>query len=113
MDLFIGFFDNLEANGYILDNYDDIHTEGENLFCFTYDWRKNNTYNAQLLSDFIDSVMNWTGAARVNLIGHSMGGIVSKTCISIFDKSRIDKIVGYNNWTIEKNRVVIGPPPLY
>jgi len=113
MDLFIGFFDNLEANGYILDNYDDIHTEGENLFCFTYDWRKNNRYNAQLLSDFIDSVMNWTGAARVNLIGHSMGGIVSKTCISIFDKSRIDKIVGYNNWTIEKNRVVIGPPPLY
>jgi len=93
MDLFIGFFDNLEANGYILDNYDDTHTEGENLFCFTYDWRKNNTYNAELLSGFIDSVMNWTGAARVNLIGHSMGGVVSKTCISNFDKSRIDKMV--------------------
>jgi hypothetical protein len=40
MDLFIGFFDNLEANGYILDNYDDNHNEGENLYCFTYDWRK-------------------------------------------------------------------------
>jgi pimeloyl-ACP methyl ester carboxylesterase len=93
MDLFKGFFNNLEANGYILDNYDDIHNQGENLFCFTYDWRKNNTYNAQLLSNFIDSVKAWTGADRVNLIGHSMGGIVSKKCISIFDKSRIDKMV--------------------
>jgi pimeloyl-ACP methyl ester carboxylesterase len=93
MDLFKGFFDNLEANGYTLDNYDDVHNEGENLFCFTYDWRKNNTNNAELLSAFIDSVMTWTGAASVNLIGHSMGGIVSKQCINLFDKSRIDKMV--------------------
>jgi len=93
MDLFIGFFDNLEANGYILDDYDDVHNEGENLFCSTYDWRKNNTYNAELLSDFIDSVLTWTGADKVNLVGHSMGGIVSKQCINLFDKSRIDKMV--------------------
>ena len=93
MDLFIGFFDNLEANGYILDDYDDVHSEGENLFCSTYDWRKNNTYNAELLSAFIDSVLSWTGAAKVNLVGHSMGGIVSKECIRLFDKSRIDKMV--------------------
>jgi len=93
LNLFKGFFDNLEANGYILDNYNDVHNEGENLFCFPYDWRKNNTYNAELLSDFIDSVINWTGAEEVNLVGHSMGGIVSKQCINLFDKSRIDKMV--------------------
>jgi len=93
LDLFKGFFDNLEANGYILDDYEDNHNEGENLFCFTYDWRKNNTYNAELLSDFIDSVLNWTGAASVNLVGHSMGGIVSKQCINLFDKSRINKML--------------------
>ncbi|MEB2298005.1 MAG: hypothetical protein OZ930_15905, partial [Ignavibacteria bacterium] len=28
MDLFKGFFDNMEANGYLLDDYDDIHNEG-------------------------------------------------------------------------------------
>ena len=93
LNLFVGFFDNLEANGYVLDNYDDVHNEGENLFCFTYDWRKNNTYSAELLSDFIDSVRNWTDASKVNLIGHSLGGIVSKQCINLFDKSRIDKLV--------------------
>jgi len=93
MDLFKGFFDNMEANGYLLDDYDDDHNEGENLFCFTYDWRKNNLTSAELLSNFIDSVLIWTGAVQVNLVGHSMGGIVSKTCIQNFDKSRIDKIV--------------------
>ncbi|MBV6421661.1 MAG: hypothetical protein DAHOPDDO_02942 [Ignavibacteriaceae bacterium] len=93
MDLFKGFFDNMEANGYLLDDYDDIHNEGENLFCFTYDWRKNNLTNAELLSFFIDSVRNWTGANQVNLVGHSMGGIVSKTCIKNFDKSRIKNMV--------------------
>ncbi|MFZ2865360.1 MAG: T9SS type A sorting domain-containing protein [Ignavibacteriaceae bacterium] len=93
MDLFKGFFDNMEAHGYILDDYDDNHNEGENLFCFTYDWRKNNFTNAELLSFFIDSVRNWTGNNQVNLVGHSMGGIVSKTCINNFDKSRIKNIV--------------------
>ncbi len=93
MDLFKGFFDNMEANGYLLDDYDDVHNEGENLFCFTYDWRKNNIPSAELLSHFIDSVRVWTSSAKVNLIGHSMGGTVSKTCINLFDKSRIDKMV--------------------
>jgi len=93
MDLFKGFFDNMEANGYLLDDYDDNHNEGENLFCFTYDWRKNNITNAELLSLFIDSVRNWTGNNQVNLVGHSMGGIVSKTCINNFDKSRIKNVV--------------------
>jgi hypothetical protein len=35
LDLFKGFFDNMEANGYILDDNDDDFDEGENLFCFS------------------------------------------------------------------------------
>ncbi len=93
MDLFKGFFDNMESAGYILDNYDDNHNEGENLFCFTYDWRKFNIYNALLLSGFIDSVLSWTGTSSVSLVAHSMGGIISKTCIKLFDNSRINKII--------------------
>jgi len=93
LNLFKGFFDNMETNGYILDDNDDDFSEGENLFCFSYDWRKDNAYNAELLSEFIDSVMNWTGSDKVNLVGHSMGGIVAKTFIKLFDKSRIEKLV--------------------
>jgi len=93
LDLFKGFFDNMEANGYILEDNDNNFNEGENLFCFTYDWRKNNAYNAELLSEFIDSVLNWTGSNQVNLVGHSMGGIVAKTFVKLFDKSRVKKLV--------------------
>ena len=93
MDVYKNFFDKLKQNGYVLDNYDDNHSEGENLFCFTYDWRKNNTTNAQLLSEFINNVKIWTGSTKVNIIAHSMGGLISKKCIGIFDKSRIDKII--------------------
>jgi pimeloyl-ACP methyl ester carboxylesterase len=93
LDLFKGFFDNLQANGYILDDNDDDFTEGENLFCFSYDWRKDNAYNAELLSEFIDSVLSWTGSDKVNLVGHSMGGVVAKTFIKLFDNSRVEKMV--------------------
>lgn len=93
MNLFKGFFDNLEKNVYVLDDYDDNHEEKENLFCFTYDWRKDNAASAKLLSQYIDSVKAWTGSAKVNLVGHSMGGIVAKSLINTFDKSRIDKMV--------------------
>ncbi|MCW9066705.1 MAG: alpha/beta fold hydrolase, partial [Ignavibacteriaceae bacterium] len=93
LELFKGFFDNMEANGYILDDNDNDFNEGENLFCFSYDWRKDNAYNAELLSDFIDSVMSWTGADQVNIVGHSMGGIVAKTFVKLFDESRVKKLV--------------------
>jgi pimeloyl-ACP methyl ester carboxylesterase len=93
LDLFKGFFDNMEANGYVLDDSDNDFSEGENLFCFSYDWRKDNAYNAELLSEFIDSVISWTGSEKINLVGHSMGGIVAKTFIRLFDKSKIEKLV--------------------
>lgn len=93
LELFEGFFDNMEANGYVLDDNDNDFNEGENLFCFSYDWRKDNAYNAELLSEFIDSVINWTSSDQVNLVGHSMGGIVAKTFIKLFDESRVKKLV--------------------
>ncbi len=53
---------------YVLDNFDNNHNEGENLFIFTYDWRMNNSFIAESLNVFIDSVKSWTGANQVNLI---------------------------------------------
>ena len=108
LDLFKGFFDNMEANGYILDDNDNDFSEGENLFCFTYDWRKDNTYNAALLSEFIDSVISWTGKDKVNLVAHSMGGIVAKTFIKLFDKSRIEKLVFIGTPHLGAPEVLVG-----
>lgn len=38
--------------------------------------------NAQALSDYVEEVMNATGSDRVDLVGHSMGGLISRWYIS-------------------------------
>lgn len=92
--IYKSFFEGLISGGnYILDDGDDNTQLGENLFCFVYDWRKSITYNAGKLSDFIDFVLSSTGSSRVNLIAHSMGGLVAKQCIKEYSWGRIKKLI--------------------
>lgn len=49
------------------------YRERETLFVFTYDWRRSNIESAQALSGFIAEI----GAPKVDIIAHSMGGLVS------------------------------------
>ena len=62
----------LENNGY---------REGDTLFVFPYDWRLNITTNALLLKQKIDDVRQ---NGKVDIIAHSMGGLVSKLYIRGF-----------------------------
>jgi hypothetical protein len=63
------------------------------LFCFTYDWRKSLSWNGENLSAFIDLVLQSTNSTKVNIVAHSMGGLVTKSCVKDFDTARINKIV--------------------
>ncbi|MBI4391460.1 MAG: hypothetical protein HY575_06205 [candidate division NC10 bacterium] len=47
-----------------------------NLYVWYYDWRRDNVESACLLADLVESVRAATGARKVLLVGHSMGGIV-------------------------------------
>ena len=51
------------------------------LFVFAYDWRLDNAQNAQLLADFIGCVRKFYPNTKVNLIAHSMGGLLSRRYI--------------------------------
>ncbi len=96
LDSYEGILNYLVTNhSYKLDNMDNSFDEGENLFCFVYDWRKDNAFNAQLLRYFVLDVLRWTKKIRVNIIAHSMGGLVAKSLIQSnnFNKSKIDKII--------------------
>ncbi|MFA4937343.1 MAG: alpha/beta hydrolase [Patescibacteria group bacterium] len=87
-------FDSLTTNyDYKLDNFDIDHTEGENLFIFPYDWRKSIKWNGEQLSYFIDSVNTWSKANQVNIVAHSMGGLIAKECVRSYDKNRINQII--------------------
>lgn len=65
-----------------LDTYRELcaaaaETAGENnVFFFGYDWRLDNEENGKMLKAYIESVCKARGVDRVNVVAHSMGGIV-------------------------------------
>ncbi|HWI63599.1 MAG TPA: hypothetical protein VNT75_17330 [Symbiobacteriaceae bacterium] len=68
-DIYSPFLDALESEGYV---------EGRDLFLFPYDWRQNLTASADQLGRRVDEVLNKTGAGKVVLLSHSMGGLISR-----------------------------------
>jgi hypothetical protein len=92
---YAGLVDSLQLDGYNLDRYDTKNMQAVDLFVFAYDWRLSCQVNGTLLKAFIAKVRDWTKADKVNIIAHSLGGLVAKSCISIqsFDKSQIDKLI--------------------
>lgn len=73
----------------ILHTYDDLiatldinyYTPDVDLFTFPYDWRKSNVDTAVLLKQKIDEVKAICQCAKVDLVAHSMGGLVARQYI--------------------------------
>ncbi|TSC84863.1 MAG: PGAP1 family protein [Parcubacteria group bacterium Gr01-1014_13] len=61
--------DTLAANGY---------TKGVDLFSFPYNWRQSNILTAFQLHQKIDEVKAVCNCDKVDLVGHSMGGLVAR-----------------------------------
>ena len=61
------------------------------IYQFSYDWRKTNTLTCKKLDSFIKS-MNHDGKVKVDIVAHSMGGIVSAHYLREHDK-RVEKYV--------------------
>ena len=91
-DFFTGLIEELKQNGY---------EEGENLFVFPYDWRLDLNWTAasipysgfNSLKDKIEQVKQQTGAQKVNIIAHSMGGLVAKNYIKHYGSGSVDKFI--------------------
>ncbi len=64
--------DTLKANGY---------TAGQNLFTMPYDWRQSNVLTALELRDKIREVEAICSCQKVDLVAHSMGGLVARQYI--------------------------------
>jgi pimeloyl-ACP methyl ester carboxylesterase len=52
-----------------------------NLFVFAYDWRKSNIENAALLKSYVGCVQKFYPDSRVNILTHSMGGLMARRYI--------------------------------
>ncbi|MDD5071406.1 MAG: LamG domain-containing protein [Patescibacteria group bacterium] len=70
----------------ILHTYDNLwealklagYEEGKNLFAFPYEWRQDNVLSAYQLKQKIDEVKGICNCDKVDIIGHSMGGLVAR-----------------------------------
>lgn len=61
---------------------------------FPYDWRIDNDLNAELLHDKIDSTLQKYNADKVDIVAHSMGGLVSKAYLGKYgSENKVRKLV--------------------
>lgn len=73
----------------ITHSYDDLfssfknngYESGVNLFDFPYDWRNNNATTARQLQSRIEGIISGTKVSRVDVVAHSMGGLVARAYV--------------------------------
>ncbi|MFJ4692961.1 esterase/lipase family protein [Streptomyces sp. NPDC088766] len=76
---------------------------GSDLFAYEYNSYGNNITNAQGLAAFVDDVKARTGASKVAIVNHSMGGLVSQYYLKVLggntSVSHLASIAGANHGT--------------
>ncbi|MCZ9336926.1 lipase [Streptomyces sp. TRM76130] len=74
-----------------------------NLFAYEYDSYGNNVTNAQGLASYVNTVKARTGASKVAIVNHSMGGLVSQYYLKVLgghsNVSHLASIAGANHGT--------------
>jgi len=81
-------FKSLEED--LLNNDYEINSD---LFYLPYDWRLNLDNSKDILNAKIEEIKSQTGATKVNIIAHSMGGLLTKDYINSYGKDGIDKLI--------------------
>jgi outer membrane protein assembly factor BamB len=66
------------------------YTMGQDLFVFPYDWRRDIITTKPLLDQKIEEIKAHTGKSQVDIIAHSMGGLVARYYIS--DSSKLPNV---------------------
>jgi len=67
------------------------YTLGENLFVWNYDWRKPLSQIALNLDQFIQSEPALDSSEKIDLVGHSLGGLVARTWVQSYDNGEEKK----------------------
>lgn len=83
VDIFSGLINAFKGKGYV---------EGTDLFVFPYDWRLSNTTNQALLKDMVAAALKKSGKTKVDVIAHSMGGLLVKDYIAENPTAPIDHL---------------------
>ncbi len=93
----------MAENEQALASFGDIAEEGlvktacdkigsENVYYFTYDWRRSAKELASDLNTFIKSVTKASGAKKVNIVAVSMGGMVTTSYLYQYGAGKVDNL---------------------
>lgn len=63
------------------------------LFIFPYDWRLDNTIQVAALARLVDGVLRRTGSPKVNILTHSMGGLIARAYVNTLANGKVDTLV--------------------
>ncbi len=66
---------------------------GRHLWYFPYDWRLDNAEHLALLDALVEKVLRETGKTKVNLVTHSMGGLVAKGYVHGIGAHKVSKLI--------------------
>lgn len=70
------------------------YTSDENIYFFQTDWRMGAEYCANMLHDYVDSVIADSGKEKVNIYAISHGGQVTATYLALFgDEYKVDNCI--------------------
>ncbi len=83
--IYDGLFKTLESAGY-------SREEDQNLFVFNYNWTQPISKTVLELKHFINQINLKTGE-KIDLVGHSMGGVVARSCAQLNPELPIDQVV--------------------
>lgn len=73
---------------------DSLFENNPTLFTFPYDWRQDNNITANLLKNKIQEIKTITGRDKVDIIAHSMGGLIARSYIEGVDyQNDIDQVI--------------------
>lgn len=67
----------------------------DKVFFFAYDFTKSIAVSGQWLNDYLDMVLAKNGGRKADVVGHSMGGLVTRYCFEMISgcSDKINKIV--------------------
>ncbi len=67
--------------------------EKPDLFTFPYDWRRPNASHVATLHTFIQRICELHDGAKVNLVAHSMGGLVMRRYLIEYGSESVERVV--------------------
>ncbi len=72
---------------------DEIKSDGK--YEFGYDWRMDPLAVAGQLNDFVDYILECSGASKADFVCHSLGGVIMLSYLTVYGDSKVDGVCFY------------------